>query len=382
MLSYENGVANTAKKESYDSAFDAVVEAMNSQYMALVEEDIELILGRNLPWERLSGAQVVVTGAAGFLGGYLTRTLLKLHMIGKVSRPIRVIAIVRDRRRAYSLYSDLLSSPYFELFDWDFNNLAVPELGSVQFILHAASQASPKFYGRDPVGTILPNTVGTAALLEVLRRSPDPQGFLFISSGEVYGGLAGEAALSETDYGIVDPTGYRACYAESKRMGEAMCVAWLHQYAIPAYIVRPFHTYGPGLKVDDGRVFADFVFNIVRSEDIAMESDGMARRAFCYVTDAIAGFFTVLLKGKAGVPYNVSNPSGEMSVVELGELLCNIFPEKQLKLKRSYKQSRPGYIESACNRLVPDVSRLEALGWKADISPAKGFKRMIEAYVR
>src|SRR3546814_1330299 len=130
-----------------------------------------------------------------------------------------------------------------------------------------------------------------------MYKGGDPRGFLFISSSEVYGAVSQEAPLEEKHYGVIDPATLRACYAESKRMGETMCIAWHQQYGIPTFIARPFHTYGPGLVPSDGRVFSDFVFNIVRNENIVMNSDGMARRAFCYATDAVVGLFSILLKG-------------------------------------------------------------------------------------
>lgn len=351
---------------------------MSLSFLPVLQDDIASIVQHDLPWETLAGAQVVVTGAAGFLGGYFARTLLALHSRGKVSRPVRVLAMVRDLERARSRFLDLENHEGFELLPWDLNTMAVPDLRNSQYVIHAASQASPRFYGTDPVGTLLPNTVGTAGLLEALRKSGDPRGFLFVSSSEVYGAVSGEASLSESSYGTVDPVSVRACYAESKRMGEAMCVAWHHQHGIPTYVVRPFHTYGPGLTPEDGRVFADFVFNVVRGEDIVLNSDGTARRAFCYAADAVKGFFTVLLRGQPATSYNVANPEGELSMLELAQLVVDLVPEKQLKIQR--KTSDKPYLQSIYNRLVPDVSRLKALGWKPCISPAEGFKRMIEAY--
>jgi dTDP-glucose 4,6-dehydratase len=230
------------------------------------------------------------------------------------------------------------------------------------------------------VGTLLPNTIGTAALLDVLSRAQSPKGFLFVSSSEVYGTVATNATLSETSYGSVDPATVRACYAESKRMGETMCLAWHQQYGIPTFIVRPFHTYGPGLQANDGRVFADFVFNVLRDENIIMHSDGSARRAFCYVSDAIAGFFSVLLKGTPAQAYNVANPAGELSVMELAEMLVGLYPERQLKVEHLNVAESSGYFPSVYTRLLPDVARLNALGWTAQIDPPAGFRRMIEAY--
>ncbi|MFO7606136.1 MAG: NAD-dependent epimerase/dehydratase family protein [Desulfurivibrionaceae bacterium] len=353
---------------------------MLEKLLNVLNEDIETIIDRDLPWEHLQGCRILVTGAGGFLGGYLTRTLLALHRLGKVSIPVKVVAMVRNLGRERELFPDLMENPDFELLEWDLNTIGIPDIGQVNYIIHAASHASPRFYGGDPVGTLLPNAVGTAALLEALRRSEDPRGLLFVSSSEIYGAVTVDLSLSETQYGVVDPATVRACYSESKRIGETMCVAWHEQYAIPTFIVRPFHTYGPGLQPEDGRVFADFAFNIIRNENIAMNSDGMASRAFCYVTDAVAGLFYVLLKGSPTLPYNVANPAGELSVMELAQMLVGLFPEKGLTVEQHFNITEKDYMPSNYSRLIPDVTRLESLGWRAKVEPVQGFKRMIEAY--
>jgi UDP-glucuronate decarboxylase len=340
-------------------------------------EDVADIAQRDLPWREFSGAHVLVTGAAGFLGGYIVRTLLALHALGKVERPVRVEGWARDAVRARTRLADIAGDPNFTLREWDLARMAVPEGRAPDYVFHAASQASPRFFGTDPVGTLLPNTIGTAALLDWVHRESSCRGFLFLSSSEVYGAVGGEAPLDESRHGAVDPASVRACYAESKRMGETMCVAWHHQHGIPAYIVRPFHTYGPGLQPDDGRVFADFVFNVVRGENIAMNSDGTARRAYCYASDAVAGFFTALLRGEPARPYNVGNPAGELSVRELADLLVGLFPERGLRVES--RAPTAGYLPSSYSRLAPEVSRLTELGWQAEVLPAAGFRRMIEA---
>lgn len=310
----------------------------------------------------------LVTGAAGFLGGALTRALL--------ARGERVTALVRSEARARQRLADLVQRHGGQLafFEWDLNRIAVPELPvGITQVIHAASQASPRFYGPDPVGTALPNAVGTAALLEAATKAK-VQKFLFVSSSEVYGAVSSDQALKETDIGPLDPATQRACYAESKRMGETLCVAWQAQHGLPTFIVRPFHTYGPGLTREDGRVFADFAYAVASGRPIVMTSDGRARRAFCYVDDAVAGLLTVLERGKPATPYNLANPNAELSVKELAELLVSLYPGARL-------EQRPppgGYLPSPFNRLIPDISRLQGLGWQPTIGAAEGFRRFID----
>jgi UDP-glucuronate decarboxylase len=347
----------------------------------VIDEDLRAILSRDLPWQVLSGRRVVVTGAGGFLGGYLLRTLLALYRAGKVCEPLQVVGLVRNVERARVRLMDCVDDAQLTLMHWDLNEIAVPALGDVHYVIHNASQASPKYYGADPVGTMLPNMVGTAGLLEALRRGRDPKGLLFVSSSEIYGSVPSEQGLSEQDYGVVDPMGLRACYAESKRAGEALCVAFHHQHRIPTWVVRPFHTYGPGLAVDDGRVFSDFAYSVARNEHIVMNSDGTARRAFCYASDAVAGFFTVMLRGEAAQAYNVANETAELSVMEFADMLIGLFPEKALRVERRVSVDSAEYLRSAVNRIVPDTARLQALGWRAEVTPAQGFKRMIETLV-
>jgi dTDP-glucose 4,6-dehydratase len=343
--------------------------------------DIDAILERDLPWGDLSGLTVLVTGAGGFLGGYLVRSLLALHSAGLVDEPVHVVAMVRDIASARVRMMDIADYECLEWLLWDLNQIAVPEIPECHYVLHAASQASPRFYGSDPIGTIMPNTVGTAGLLQALTNCADPRGLLFISSSEVYGSIGSDALLVENSFGTLDPATVRSCYAESKRIGETMCIAWQSQYGLPTFLVRPFHTYGPGLQPNDGRVFADFCFNIVRGENIVMNSDGTARRAFCYASDAVAGIFTVLLKGESATPYNVANPAGELSVMELADLLVSIYPDRELSVDTQIsRDGGGGYLASTVSRVIPDVQRLRSLGWEAKVLPPEGFRRMIEVY--
>jgi nucleoside-diphosphate-sugar epimerase len=308
----------------------------------------------------------------------MVHTLLSLNDT-LLKKKVKVIAVCRDRKRALDKFADYMKRKDFKLMIQDVCK-PVAVKGPVHYIVHAASQASPKYYGSDPVGTILPNVIGTYNLLE-LARTKKSKGFIFFSSGEVYGELDNsQIPTKENDYGYVDPLNVRSCYAEGKRAGENMCVSWHHQYGVPAKIIRIYHTYGPGMRLDDGRVFADFVSNIVNKKDIIMKSDGSAKRAFCYISDAAIGMFLVLLKGRPAEAYNLGNDKCEVSILELAEIMTKLFPKMSLKvIKKSVQPA--GYIRSRIKRSCPDISKICALGWEPNITIKEGFKRTIMSFL-
>ncbi|WP_159730939.1 NAD-dependent epimerase/dehydratase family protein [Methylosinus sp. Ce-a6] len=342
----------------------------------LYREDIAQIVETDLPWDALAGRTVLVTGANGFLPAMMVDALLALAK-RRADVGLGVLALVRSRERAERRFRAHLHDRALTIFEGDAAEPFDPP-GAVDVVIHAASQASPRYYGVDPVGTAAPNVIGTMRLLDLARRK-NASRFLYFSSSEVYGALAPqEQPAQETVFGRLDPATQRACYAESKRMGETLCVAHHAQYGAQAVIVRPFHTYGPGMRLDDGRVFADFVRDVVTGRDIVLNSDGSAERAFCYLADAVRAFFAVLLKGEAGLAYNVGNPEAVASVRALAETLIGLYPQRGVSLRSSVPPS--GYIPSQIQRSAPDTTRLEALGWRPTVGIAEGFKRTIDIY--
>jgi UDP-glucuronate decarboxylase len=173
----------------------------------------------------------------------------------------------------------------------------------------------------------------------------------------------------------------RACYGESKRMGEAMCAAWAAQYGLHASVVRPFHTYGPGMALDDGRVFADFVADVVAGRDIVLNSDGAALRPFCYIADATLGFLSVLLKGASGEAYNVGNPHAELSIRALASLLAGLYPERAIGTRFNVPAAGDAYLKSPIERSCPSIAKIAALGWAPSTGAAEGFRRTIDSFL-
>jgi UDP-glucuronate decarboxylase len=342
----------------------------------IIQEDINQILLADIPWKNIIGKTFLISGANGFLPAYIIHTINKLNQ--QNSKKSKIIALVRDKKMAEKKFHQYLECNEFQLIKQDVNDeINIKE--KIDFVIHAASQASPKYYNADPVGTLLPNVIGTKNLLELARKH-NVEGFLFFSSGEIYGQTDKER-ISENDVGKVDPLNIRSCYAESKRMGENMCISWNKQYNIPTKIARIFHTYGPGMKLDDGRVFVDFVADVVKGRNITIKSDGMAKRPFCYISDATIAFFLILTKGKNAEAYNISNPNCIVNINELANIVSKLFPEKRTKIE--YKEIPPEneYMKSAINSHVPDITKMKKLKWKPKVTIREGFLRTIKSYL-
>lgn len=342
----------------------------------IVDEDLEVICRDKILLEG-EGKTYLITGANGFLGRYLVWVLLYLN--DRVyKKPCKVFALVRNGEHGKRIFESITGRQDFHMIVQD---VCEPEYNikeNIDYIIHAASQASPKYYGVDPVGTLEANTIGTYNLLKTAVKN-NVSGFLFISSGEVYG-ITKYIPTEENKYGYIDINDVRNCYSESKRMGEIMCISFYKQFGIPVKIVRPFHTYGPGVALNDGRVFSDFVNNIVHGQDIKLNSDGTAIRSFCYVTDAILAFFYVLFHGNVGEAYNVGNKEQTISMKELAKLLVNMYEELGLKAVFNANTSSDGYLQSKINVNCPETIKIENLGWKPEIDIKTGFRRMIESY--
>jgi UDP-glucuronate decarboxylase len=347
---------------------------IDSRANSIVEEDVETIVQSPLPWDLLNDATVLVTGGAGFIASYIVETLLFLNR-RVLEKPARVLLLARNAYRARARFPTDLDQARLEIIEQDVCQ-PLEFRSTIDYVIHAASPAQPAKYLADPVGTLGANVLGTHQLLTAARLS-SVKGFLFFSSGAVYGDIAGRTEpVAEHDMGVLDPGDARACYAESKRMGETMCTSWARQFGLPTRIVRPWHTYGPGLRLDDGRVFADFVRDILRGGPIVVHGDGNVSRCFCYLGDATLGFFTVLLKGSDGEAYNVSNPTGESAIGELADRLATLYRDEGVTVQRRQRSS-PG---KPVVRVRPNTTKLEELGWIPKWSIEAGFQRTIQSY--
>ncbi len=347
----------------------------NTDQNPIITEDLERIASAHLPWNELRNKTVMVTGGGGFLAAYLIKAILTASRGRNMNTQVTCVArrkiSVEKRLSAYVGASD------FNIFEHDISQPLPTSFPRADYLIHAASQASPKYYGIDPVGTLMANSIGTMYLLQHAVNT-QAERFLFFSSGEVYGvPLNSEQMIAEHDYGYVDPMNVRSCYAESKRMGENMCVSWSHQYGLHTNVVRPFHTYGPGIALDDGRVFADFVADVAAGRNIILKSDGLAIRPFCYIADATIAFLTVLMKGAKAEAYNVGNPHAEISIRDLAVNLTKLFPERNIEACFEAPVDSSSYLKSPIPRSCPSIEKISKLNWAPTTTIEVGFRRTI-----
>lgn len=346
---------------------------------SIIWEDLERIASVNLPWESLRDKTVLVTGGGGFLAAYLVKSLLAVGRLNKLN--IKVICVARSTRSVEARLAAYLEAPDLSVVQHDISQPLPSDFPRADIIIHSASQASPKYYGVDPVGTLLANSAGTMYLLQHAVSSQADK-FLFFSSGEVYGvPVDSNRLVREQDYGYLDPMNVRSCYAESKRIGETMCAAWAQQHGLHTSVVRPFHTYGPGMALDDGRVFADFVADVVAKQDIVLKSDGFAKRPFCYIADATIGFLTVLLTGGKAEAYNVGNPEAEISIRDLATIVAGLFPERGIGTQFDVPVSSNAYLKSPISRSCPSIEKIKSLGWSPIVGVQDGFRRTIQSFL-
>lgn len=345
----------------------------------IIQQDIREVLSKEIPWRKLYGKTVLITGATGMLASYLVYTLLELNKTKRDSEKVHMILAVRNLEKAYGQLGKYAALQEVKVIPWQGKEIQLEK--KVNFIIHAASIADSSLYMQYPVETLLPNVIGTYHLLEYARKNL-VEGFLFFSSTSAYGRVEGKNFIEENDSGYLNPGEVRSCYGESKRMGENMCVSYAHEYHIPACCVRISHTYGPTMDLErDTRVFSQFVKNVVAGQNIVMKSNGNARRAFCYISDATAAFWVVLLKGIPGQIYNMCNNDCFVSIQELANTLVKLFPEKKLTVFFEQRDKNDSYSENKnANEVKNTNEKLKKLGWNPEVGIEEGFTRTVRSF--
>lgn len=334
------------------------------------EEDIKYVINR-IPYRECENKVFLITGANGFLASYMVDTLMFLNQ-RFLEMKCTVIALCRNQKKAEKRFKEWLENENFILCIQCVEE-PISDSISVDYIIHAASNSASVSARTIPADILRANIIGTYNLLE-FARDRKVKSFLFFSSGAVYGNVTqGTDELKETDFFPLNFNTAENCYAEGKRAGEALCKAYFEQYSVPSKIVRIGHTYGPGIDLQDGHVYSDFVSKLIRRENLTVHN-GSAVRPFCYVSDAIAAFFKILLEGENGEVYNMVNKEETISVYELAaRLVEEAFPERKLKVECKIKNVNT-------EKVIVNTDKLVGLGWSPQIGVVEGFRRTVNSF--
>ena len=322
-------------------------------------DDILNIFQKDLPFGKLSGCNILVTGATGLIGGCLVETLML-----NPSRDYVVYACGRNFERAKKRFAEFFKDASFHFFQHDVTKPLTAEV-DFDYIIHAASNASPNFFANSPVEVMKSNLYGVTNLMDYglvhgLKR------FLYVSSGEVYG--EGDGRVFTEDYsGYVDPTSPRSCYPSAKRAAETLCISYAAEYGVDVVIARPCHVYGPYFTESDNRVYAQFIRNVLNDEDIVLKSTGEQYRSWCYVVDCVSALFHILLKGDCGQAYNIADNSSNITIKELAQLIADL-GGRGVVFEIPEEVEKKGY--NVVKQSVFSTHKIEGLGWK--VSPKMG----------
>jgi len=325
---------------------------------------------------RVAGRTVLVTGGEGFLPSYLVDALLAANDAG-LDPECSVICV---DNRATADPSRLAHRDGRDDFRLVIHDVTEPlEIdGDVDVVVHAASIASPTWYRERPLETIDVNVTGTRRMLD-LARDKAASRFVLFSSSEIYGDPPPDHVPTTEDYwGHVSCTGPRACYDESKRLGETLATTYHRLHGLPVTIVRPFNVYGPRLRLDDRRVVPDFVSDALAGRPITVHSDGRVTRSFCYVTDATVAIIGLLADDAACEAYNVGNDE-EVSIGELASVVDEISGNG---LGVRYETSTdPAYLVDNPSRRAPDLRKLRAaIDWQPRVALREGITRTLTSH--
>ncbi len=326
----------------------------------------------------LEGKTVVITGAAGFLPSYFVHTLAYAnnHLFKKSVKIICLDNFLTGSAKRLFPWKGISDVKFITRDITKGINLKEP----VDYIIHGASIASPIWYRKFPLETIDANVLGTRKLLD-LAKGKKAKGFLSLSSSEIYGDPFEKfIPTSEEYWGNVSSTGPRACYDESKRLGETLCMVYFRMFGIPVKIVRPFNVYGPGLRLDDGRVMPDFISHALQKKPITILSDGRATRSFCYISDFIAACLLLLVNNIKGEAFNVGNDNEEIAILDLAKKV-NLISENKAGVNFRVSHDK-AYLTDNPQRRVPNLDKIKrTIKWGPEISLTQGLERTLKYYL-
>lgn len=343
--------------------------------MGLYEQQIQNIVQDALLWDNMKGKCILLSGATGMLGKCFADLLAEWNRQADEHGKIKLAAISRNEKRAQKRLEGCFGEKWFRHIACDVN-FAIPELGPVDYIIHAASNTHPYQYANDPIGTITSNIIGTKNLLDY-GVTHGAEKFCFVSSVEIYGENRRDVESFDENYlGYLDCNTLRAGYPESKRLGEALCNAYAGTFNLGFVIPRLSRVYGPTMLASDTKAISQFIKKAADKEDIILKSRGNQKYSYTFVTDAVAGILYTLLLGENGGAYNIADKESDITLKELAGMLAEIAGTKVV-FEMPDEKERAGY--SAATMAMLDAGKLEKLGWKAMVHMPEGLRCTVDA---
>ncbi|MBO4903564.1 MAG: NAD(P)-dependent oxidoreductase [Lachnospiraceae bacterium] len=340
-------------------------------------DDIDLIANADIAWEKFRNKTVLITGANGYVPQFFVHTLLRRNEL--FGDNIRVLALCRSEQRARERFAPYLDRADFGLVIQDVcEPLRTEE--EIQYYISAASPAGMKTRYADPVATFETNVLGFENILKSAVENPC-EGVLLLSSVDVYGKLQNSDRIRESDVGTLDPLNLRNVYSCGKRAAETLGCAYSQKYGIPVYIARPFQILGPGISLEDGRLHADFISQMLKQDEIVLKGDGTPVRSFIYITDAMTALFTILTKGADREAYNVCDENGEASVLQLATTMGALVADRKIGISYNMEtRKNDPAVTQTLDCVRGDSSKLKELGWKPQMSLEEACRRMMGYY--
>jgi len=340
----------------------------------IVIEDMSRMDQSYINYERLKNKSVLVTGATGMLASYYVGFLMYLN--SRYDYHIKIYTLARNLEKLQKVLGAKNCAGVIPVIQDVTAPIKID--GPVDFIVHMASSANPSTLSVNPIGVIEANLLGTRNVLELAKEKGAE--ILFTSTREIYGKMPeDQLEIKENEMGVLDCTEVRSCYPESKRMAENMIVCYSNQCQVPFKIARLAHSYGPGMIIyHDGRIMADLLSNVLDNSDIILKSTGEAKRAFCYVSDAVSALFAITCSDKSNEIYNVSNETEEIAIRDLAFQLVEMYPEKGLQVQFQIQENQNQYVKFARTKLNND--KLYALGWHPQVSLTDGIARTLKYF--
>ncbi len=314
-------------------------------------------------WARLKNKTIYVTGATGLIGSTLVQALL-------CCTNAHVVVQVRNKPKAQKMFGDNVEYVVCSL-----NEVPVYS-GNVDYIVHCANPTSSIFFVNNPVETIDSAVNGTKNILE-FAKIKNAEGFVFLSTMEVYGFPPKGHTVKEPEGGSFDSSVVRNCYPLGKQVCESLCAAYASEYGVHAKVLRLTQTFGPGVSYNDGRVFAEFARCAIEKKNIVLKTAGETERSYLYTIDAVLAILTVLLSGADGEAYTAANESTFCSILDMANLVADIGGINVVIEKQDI--SKMGYTNTLHMNL--DTGKLRSLGWQAQVGLREMYENLI-GYMR